>query len=291
MLNEELDKIGHEGLAQVAEEDLQRVIKRLSFSNLAGLLAAIGYGAVTATQVINRLGIEPARDPFVPAPGGEETVHPRPATIPAGVNVSGTGDLHTRLGSCCIPLPGDQIVGFITRGRGVTVHRADCPNIANTDEPERLIDVSWSRQRIESAVRLPTRLATCCSPNPEGEIIGVRDGGEVVVHAAGCENAAGGGSEPIEVSWGEPEAGYFLARIKLTATDRGGLLRDVAAVVAEEGYSIVSATVDTTEDGVAEMTVSLNLSNISELSRLLHRLQSIRQVLTASREAPTSRSR
>ena len=119
----------------------------------------------------------------------------------------------------------------------------------------------------------------------------MRDGGEVVVHAAGCENAAGGGSEPIEVSWGEPEAGYFLARIKLTATDRGGLLRDVAAVVAEEGYSIVSATVDTTEDGVAEMTVILNLSNISELSRLLHRLQSIRQVLTASREAPTSRSR
>ena len=90
---------------------------------------------------------------------------------------------------------------------------------------------------------------------------------------------------------GEPEEAFFLARIKLTATDRGGLLRDVAAVVAEEGYSIVSATVDTTEDGVAEMTVSLNLSNISELSRLLHRLQSIRQVLTASREAPTSRPR
>ena len=117
----------------------------------------------------------------------------------------------------------------------------------------------------------------------------VRDGGEVVVHAVDCEKVAG--EDPIEVSWGEAEEAFFLARIKLAATDRGGLLRDVAAVVAEEGYSIVAATVDTKEDGVAEMTVSLNLSNISELSRLLHRLQSIRQVLTASREAPTSRPR
>jgi len=110
-----------------------------------------------------------------------------------------------------------------------------------------------------------------------------------VVHAVDCEKVAG--EDPIEVSWGEAEEAFFLARIKLAATDRGGLLRDVAAVVAEEGYSIVAATVDTKEDGVAEMTVSLNLSNISELSRLLHRLQSIRQVLTASREAPTSRPR
>ena len=289
LLNDELGRIGHEGLAQVGEEDLQRVIKRLSFSNLEGLLAAIGYGAVTATQVINRLGIEPAREPFLPVPGGAEVVHPRPPTIPTGVNVAGTGDLHTRLGSCCIPLPGDEIVGYITRGRGVTVHRADCPNITKTDEPERLIDVSWSAQRIESTVRLPTRLAPCCNPTPEQDIVGVRDGGEVVVHAVDCEKVAG--KDPIEVSWGEPEEAFFLARIKLTATDRGGLLRDVAAVVAEEGYSIVSATVDTTVDGVAEMTVSLNLSNISELSRLLHRLQSIRQVLTASREAPTSRPR
>ena len=154
-----------------------------------------------------------------------------------------------------------------------------------------MIDVSWSAQRIESTVRLPTRLATCCKPNQKQDIVGVREGGEVVVHAVDCETVADSGSDPIEVSWGEPEAAYFLARIRLTATDRGGLLRDVAAVVADEGYSIVAATVDTTEDGIAEMTVSLNLSNISDLSRLLHRLQSIRQVLTASREAPTSRPR
>ena len=291
LLNEELHRIGHEGLAQVEAGDLQRVIRRLSFSDLSGMLAAIGYGAVTPNQVINRLGIEPARVPFLPVQGGTDVVHPRPASIPTGVNVSGTGDLHTRLGSCCSPLPGDEIVGFITRGRGVTVHRADCPNITYTEESERLIDVSWSAQRVESAVRLPTRLATCCNPSPEREIVGVREGGEVVVHAAGCETVVRDGSEPIEVSWGEPEAGFFPAKIKLTATDRGGLLRDVAAVVAENGYSIVAATVDTTEDGVAEMTVSLNLSNISDLSRLLHRLQSIRQVLTARREVPTSRPR
>ena len=107
----------------------------------------------------------------------------------------------------------------------------------------------------------------------------------MVVHARGCE-AIGGLLEPIEVSWGEPESGFFSAKIRLTATDRGGLLRDVASVVAEDGYSIVSASVDTNEEGVAEMVVSLNLANISDLSRLLHRLQSIRQVLTARREVP-----
>lgn len=283
LLNEELHRIGHEGMTHISDTDLQAVIQRLSFSDLGGMLAAIGYGAVTPTQVINRLGIEPARVPFLPVPGGTDVVHPRPASVPAGVNVSGTGDLHTRLGSCCNPLPGDEIVGFITRGRGVTVHRSDCPNITNTRDSERLLDVSWIAQRVESAVRLPTRLATCCRPAPGRRIIGVREGGEVVVHARGCE-AIGGMFDPIDVSWGEPESGLFSAKIRLTATDRGGLLRDVASVVAEDGYSIVSASVDTNEEGVAEMVVSLNLANISDLSRLLHRLQSIRQVLTAHRE-------
>ena len=63
----------------------------------------------------------------------------------------------------------------------------------------------------------------------------------------------------------------------------------MAAVVAEEGYSIVSANVETDKDGIAEMVVNLNLSNITELSHLLHRLQSIRQVLTARRETSSSR--
>ncbi len=289
LLNEELHRIGHEGISQIAEKDFQRVIERLSFSNLSGLLVAIGYGAVTPTQVINRLGIEASEPTFLPAGDAAEFVYPRLATITTGVNVSGTGDLHTRLGSCCGPLPGDDIVGFITRGRGVTVHRADCPNIANNTETERIIDVSWTTQRVETAVRLPTRLATCCNPTPERDIAGLREGGDVVVHAVGCEKLKGDRQSLVEVTWGEEEASLFPVQIVLAATDRGGLLRDMAAVVAEEGYSIVSANVETDKDGIAEMVVNLNLSNITELSHLLHRLQSIRQVITARRETSSSR--
>src|SRR5690606_26027305 len=73
-----------------------------------------------------------------------------------GVNIMGTGGLLVNLGRCCKPMPGDKIVGFVTRGRGVTVHRADCVNIGS--ESERLIDVTWGQasqeQRYSVAVEI-----------------------------------------------------------------------------------------------------------------------------------------
>jgi len=60
-----------------------------------------------------------------------------------GIQVQGTGGLLTRLARCCHPLPGDDIIGYVTRGRGVTVHRRDCPNILRLEDTERLIEVSW----------------------------------------------------------------------------------------------------------------------------------------------------
>lgn len=74
--------------------------------------------------------------------------------------------------------------------------------------------------------------------------------------------------------------------MRITAGDREGLLRDVAGVVAEEGYSITSASVSTTSDGLALLRVNLELANINELTRLLNRIQSIRNVMSARREAP-----
>jgi len=66
--------------------------------------------------------------------------------VAGSVKVLGTGDLLTQISRCCSPVPGDAIIGFVTRSRGVSVHRVDCPNIVHEDEPERLIEVSWGVQ-------------------------------------------------------------------------------------------------------------------------------------------------
>jgi GTP diphosphokinase / guanosine-3',5'-bis(diphosphate) 3'-diphosphatase len=82
-----------------------------------------------------------------PPPAEEEipTAVALPPTDTRGIQVQGVGDLLTRLARCCNPVPGDSIVGFITRGKGITVHRSDCASVANEDEPERLVKVDWGR--------------------------------------------------------------------------------------------------------------------------------------------------
>jgi GTP pyrophosphokinase len=75
-----------------------------------------------------------------------------------GINIMGTGGLLINLAKCCNPMPGDRITGFITRGRGVTVHRIDCPNMINNQEPERIIDVTWGRVKSEQRYSVPVEI-------------------------------------------------------------------------------------------------------------------------------------
>ncbi|GAI20974.1 unnamed protein product, partial [marine sediment metagenome] len=99
--------------------------------------AAIGSGNLSPSQIIAKLAVSEERP--------EELVEVRPSKkiSPASVKVLGVGDLVTHLANCCHPLPGDKIIGYITQGRGVSVHRRDCPNIVNEVERERLIEVGW----------------------------------------------------------------------------------------------------------------------------------------------------
>jgi len=101
-------------------------------------LAALGSGNLKVSQVALKLssGLEPSDEEMV------KTVSPTKVS-PIGVKVMGVGGLLTRLANCCHPLPGDEIIGYITQGRGITVHRKDCPNIINEEEKERLIAVEW----------------------------------------------------------------------------------------------------------------------------------------------------
>ena len=73
---------------------------------------------------------------------------------PAGIEVLGVGDLLTRVSQCCHPIPGDEIIGYITRTRGVSVHKTMCSNVRNEDEKERLVRVDWGKSRVLHPVRL-----------------------------------------------------------------------------------------------------------------------------------------
>ncbi len=127
------------------------------------MYAAVGYQGITAQQATNRLTeklIEKEKpvdleNSLIEAQQEVETKTKKKSTG-IGVNVKGVDNLMVRLSKCCNPVPGDEIIGFITKGRGVSVHRDDCPNIKNEDEA-RLIDVEWegvNRQRKNYSVDL-----------------------------------------------------------------------------------------------------------------------------------------
>ena len=124
-------------------------MKALKFDAVDDLYIALGSGNLSAAQLENRLSpqVEDA-----PAPA---TYHTQPPESPTtGIQVLGVGDLLTRTARCCNPVPGDEIIGYITRVRGITVHRTTCPNVINEDEKERLVAVSWGPSQNLHPVRV-----------------------------------------------------------------------------------------------------------------------------------------
>jgi GTP pyrophosphokinase len=130
--------------------DLEAVVAELSYVDLDAMLAAIGEHHVSAKSVAQRLaraihGDDGELLSTVAAPRRER----RDGHLaPAGVHVEGLDDVMVRLANCCTPVPGDSIIGFVTRGRGVSVHRADCANAASlsTEQATRMIEVEWDGQ-------------------------------------------------------------------------------------------------------------------------------------------------
>jgi guanosine-3',5'-bis(diphosphate) 3'-pyrophosphohydrolase len=151
LLEREIKKLGLEVSELLKTERLAEAVKRFNLNGPDDLLASVGDGAITPQQVVSRLKEDYRKD----RKGEEEAlleaaeIKPRPGAekSSAGVRVHGIGNLMVRLSHCCNPLPGDKIIGYITRGRGVSIHRADCRNIVyfNREEAERIIDVSWDQ--------------------------------------------------------------------------------------------------------------------------------------------------
>lgn len=136
---------------EVFERELKRLGTSVSLQDAASafgyedsndLLIALGCGDISAPQLA--LKLVPEEEPeeeIPPLPPTPEKPHPA-----VGVQVLGVGDLLTQIARCCHPVPGDPIIGFVSRTRGVVIHRKDCPNVVNSEEPERLIGVTWGPQ-------------------------------------------------------------------------------------------------------------------------------------------------
>jgi GTP pyrophosphokinase len=216
MLEKELKKLGLE----VSFDDVLKHFPR--YAKLDDFLAAIGYGAVTMQAIANKL-IDVSEEPLlIPA---TTSATPRPAS---GLEVQGVGDLLINLARCCTPVPGDEIIGYITRGRGITVHRADCPNIRHEPEKERLIAINWGAQRLEQ----------------------------------------------------------YPVTVRIEAWDRVGLLRDISTVVADDKVNMTSVLTTTHSDRTVTLLVTLTINSVAQLSRVLTRIESVRDVYEVRRDVP-----
>jgi GTP diphosphokinase / guanosine-3',5'-bis(diphosphate) 3'-diphosphatase len=134
----ELRRLARKSIQSVGLDKVAEVAKHYNYDSLDDFYAAIGYGAVGAQQVVMRLGVVDDAELTLPT-----TAPPSVPERTGGVRVKGVGDLLVRFAKCCHPIPGDPIQGFITRGKGVTVHLRSCPTVMNEREVSRLIEVEW----------------------------------------------------------------------------------------------------------------------------------------------------
>lgn len=146
--------------AIITEDYKKRILESYSFKDWDALLAAIGHGGIKETQAVNRIVAMYEKDHPKTLTNEEvlESIknnarHQGRNTQRTGITVNGTNDVEVRFGKCCNPIPGDDIVGFITRGRGVTIHRRDCVNmdfnLLSEEDRNRVIDADWQEEALE----------------------------------------------------------------------------------------------------------------------------------------------
>lgn len=153
LVEKEIKNLDFEVKEVLTLENLQKVADKFNFSNEEDMYAAVGYNGITALQVANRLTEKERKlrdqeeqEKIVQEVTSEPKQYPQGRKREAGVRVKGIDNLLVRLSKCCNPVPGDHIVGFITKGRGVSVHRDDCPNVKTNEAQERLIPVEWEHE-------------------------------------------------------------------------------------------------------------------------------------------------
>lgn len=135
----------------LTEENIKRVCEKFNFKSLEDLYAAVGYQGITASLIVTRLTDkirkqqeqEEQLEQLTEKSTSDAKVIPKQTKGTSGVEVEGIDNVLVRLSRCCNPVPGDDITGYITKGRGVSVHRTDCPNVQTEEAKERYIEVKW----------------------------------------------------------------------------------------------------------------------------------------------------
>ena len=220
-LERELRRLARTSISAVGADRIAEVGRALNHETLDDFYAAIGYGAVSAQSVVMKLGVVDDGQSTLPP-----VAPPQDLVRTGGVRVKGVGDILIRYAKCCSPIPGDPIVGFITRGKGVTVHLQSCPTVINEREVGRLIDVEWESQATQT---------------------------------------------------------YPIA-IRVEAYDRTGLLSDITQVVAENKVNILAASVAVNPDHTAVVTATLQVHSVSQLARVMSRIETLKDVLSVQRD-------
>lgn len=216
LLEMELKRLG------VRTIDREAVAMLFKYDNQDDFLAAIGYGGISAHHVALKLAAQEEQPKIAPEAA-------KKAVPASAVSVLGVGDMLTRLAQCCHPVPGDPIIGYITRSQGVNIHRQDCINILHEKEKERLVEVEWL------------------------------------------------GTEAV-----------YPVTIQVEAWDRVGLVRDITSVVSEEKVNIASVTFSNRDDHTTSTTLTLETSGLSQLLRIMERIEGVKGVISVSRTGDES---
>ncbi|MCB0021762.1 MAG: bifunctional (p)ppGpp synthetase/guanosine-3',5'-bis(diphosphate) 3'-pyrophosphohydrolase, partial [Caldilinea sp.] len=217
---------------QALEKELQRLSADMSFETVSKLfryeeledfLAAIGYGDINSQHIATKVLEYERREQERLAPYDHFSFHTGQNAADAdatfdGLRVQGVEGLLTNLGKCCSPVPGDPILGYVTKGRGVTIHTQKCPNI--------------------------------------NRMLG-RDNGRI-----------------IEVSWTTKQEKTYPVKIHVMAYDRSGLVRDVAALVADEHVNMRNIEAVTGQkDGLAVISATLEIQDVAQLTRIMTKIE------------------
>jgi GTP pyrophosphokinase len=148
-IEKEVKKQGFKLTELLKEKWLMEIVEKMNLKTLDNLYAAVGHRTITELQVVMKLISKYKivnKDKFVEKIKKVDTTR-KTKTPTSGVIIKGLDNIKVRFSKCCSPVPGDDIVGYITRGRGVSVHRSDCTNIASTDKDARFIEVEWDNSK------------------------------------------------------------------------------------------------------------------------------------------------